>query len=471
MINRTYIDKATTIIKNSEFNFGLNPIAELNYGKTISRALIHFNIDFLRKKVEDKTYTDITKLKHIIKLTNCGSIDVNSINKKIPSSDLKGVKERATSFEVILFLIPQEWDAGRGFDNGADFWLNGKPSVSKHGCNWYQSMDGYYWNEEGVYSNTTLSHEYDKFSQGEDSIVIGRQHFDFGNENFEIDITNTVNKFINGEIENYGIGLAFSPMLEDSVIDMTQYVGFFTNKTNTFFEPFLETIYNEYISDDRAEFYIGKTNRLYLYTYMGGNLDNLDNLPTCIINEKVYDVKQATKGVYYAEITFKTGEVIPNSILYDMWSNLAYNGEKLDDVEMEFVALPSKNYFRIGENAIEPKILIPTISGINDNENLVQGDKRIVRIDFRKQYTSDKRDLIENAEYRLFVKDGKREVDVITFNPIEKMYLYNFFIINTSELIPNTYYVDIKVNYGHEIRIYKEKLRFNIISNVTEIRR
>ena len=471
MINKTYISKSTTIVKNSEYNFGLNPISEINYGDIISRALIYFDIDKIKGKILDKTYNDVSKLKHILKLTNCGSIDQRHINDKIIASDLNGIKERATSFDVILFTIPQKWDAGRGFDYGSEIWLNGKATYSKHGCNWFQASDGYYWPEDGIYSNTTLAQEYDKYSNNEDSIIIGRQHFDYGNENFEIDITNVVNKFINGEIENYGIGIAFSPLLEESNPNITQYIGFFNNNTNTFFEPYLETIYDEYISDDRASFYLNKQNKLYLYSFVNGELSNLDQLPICKINDKIYDVKQSTKGIYYIDILLTSNEIEPNTILYDEWSNLYYNGAQLDDVEMEFVVLPSNNYFNIGNIVQKPQKLLPILYGINDNEELTVNEKRIVTVEYMIPYVSNQKKIIDNSEYRVYTKDGNREIEVIPFTPIEKMYLYNYFIIDTSDFIPNIYYVDIKINYMGQIIKYEEKLKFRISNIINDLKK
>ena len=43
MLYRTYIDKFNTIVENSELNIGINPVAELNYGKLITRMLLHFD--------------------------------------------------------------------------------------------------------------------------------------------------------------------------------------------------------------------------------------------------------------------------------------------------------------------------------------------------------------------------------------------------------------------------------------------
>ena len=41
-------------------------------------------------------------------------------------------------------------------------------------------------------------------------------------------------------------------------------------------------------------------------------------------------------------------------------------------------------------------------------------------------------------------------------------------MIYAEDLIPNDYYVDIKVKRGRETRYYKEVLRFKVVSDVTE---
>ena len=86
------------------------------------------------------------------------------------------------------------------------------------------------------------------------NVIFGYQHFDYGNENIEIDITCIVNKFLSGEITNYGFGIAFAPSFEQIHTELTNYVGFFTQHTNSFFEPYVETTYNETIEDDRSNF-------------------------------------------------------------------------------------------------------------------------------------------------------------------------------------------------------------------------
>ena len=65
----------------------------------------------------------------------------------------------------------------------------------------------------------------------------------------------------------------------------SQYVGFFTRHTQTYYEPFVETSYNNPIRDDRKNFYRGKVNRLYLYTNLGGEPTNLDSKPNVIVSD------------------------------------------------------------------------------------------------------------------------------------------------------------------------------------------
>ncbi len=280
-----------------------------------------------------------------------------------------------------------------------------------------------------------------------------------------IDITDFVKSVINDEEQNNGIMLCLTPTLENKETNNSQYVGFFTDHTNTFFHPYVEVVYDEVISDDRESFYIGKENRLYLYSYINGKLENLDQLPTC----NVGPVKQATKGVYYATVTAEESKNYSPTMIYeDVWSNIVFNGAEQRDVVMEFVALPSEFYFNIGQGKISVPRIVPSIYGINDDEKIGIGEEREIIVDMRRKYTTDKRETTINAFYRLYVKDANREIDIFGgYQPIEKSFLNNYFMINTADLIPNKYYVDIKVLQGKETLFYKDSLHFTVVSNVT----
>ena len=209
-------------------------------------------------------------------------------------------------------------------------------------------------------------------------------------------------------------------------------------------------------------------NNLYLYAYDNGEPINFDDIPTCSVEGVEGEVTQVSKGVYCAHFDANSLQLEDGSIYYDKWSNLALNGEDEGEVELEFSTRPKAYKLKFTSNSNVKDTMVPSIYGIDDLERLHRGEVREVTVDFRKEYEAEKKYLIDSAEYRLYVKDGNREVTVIDYHPIEKAFLNNFFVVYTEDLIPNTYYVDIKVKRGREVRYYKEALRFKVVSDVTE---
>lgn len=478
MIRHFFLDKTNTIIENSYLNYGLNPILSIGYGNGLSRGLIYFNIDDIKELITDKTFTNLDKLTFTLKMTNCFSLNGVPYEQKL----IRGVKnyaERACSCDLILFKLPCSFDEGRGFDYIDDFWTHDVKSISKEGSTWYTSKTMIPWSETfipnydnkksegGIYSKELLNEEYLKYKNKEESIIISEQHFDFGNENLSMDITNYVLDCVKSGVNN-GLCLAFSPFYESKNREKMQCLDFFTDHTNTFFHPYIEAEYKEYISDNRNNFIKTKDNKLYLYVFEDGELINLDKLPICTIDDCEYEVKQASKGIYYAEILAKNTKLIEDYIYYDRWSEIVLNGAIQDDVEMEFYVHPKQHKFSINNNSSVKTNILPLIYGINDSEDLTQNEIREINIDFIEKYTSNVKKTPTKAEYRLYVKDGENEINIINYQPIEIANSNNFFLLHTMDLIPNKYFIDIKVNIGREQLIFKEILNFRIVNNVTE---
>lgn len=472
IVTHTFISKSNTIIKDSVASVGLNPILELNYGKMLTRGLIYFDHTKVQKMVEDKIYPDISKLRHVLKMKNAGSIDDKHINRIYLDSNGDYYKQRTSSFDLIYFLIPNDWDEGKGFDYKQDLNLRNHRAYSWRGCNWYQYQTYCKWKNEGIYSTDKLSKELDLFTSkngNQSNIIIGYQHFDKGNESIEFDITETFNKFITGELCNYGIGIAFSPQYENKNTELTQYVGFFTSHTHSFFEPYVETTYNETIEDDRADFYLDKSNKLYFYSIVGGKYANLDEFPTCMVNDTSYEVKQATKGVYYIDIEVPSSSYEDNTMLYDVWSNIKYKGKSFPNVELEFVTKSSNDYYQFGiPSSKQETELIPTLYGIKYKEVIKRGDIRKINVDCRIPYTTDQDRNNNYIEYRLYILSGEKQIDVIDWQKVEKGYNENYFFINTNELLPSRYYIDIRINVNMELFNYQKVLEFDIADNITE---
>lgn len=457
MVIKTYLDKINTIVYNSDVNTGQNPICELYYGDGFTRVLFHFDTTKIRNLIDDKTYSDITKLKHVLKFKNCwGLQDIGE--RMIYNSGKSTVKERATSFDLQLIRLTEYWDDGVGNDFTIDGFLTKEPSLSYNASNWFKSQTETPWTEgDGAVTGVTSGN------------TVAVQHFSVGNEDIEIDLTDEITNILTGNANNYGYMIKFPSLLEDVKTNTTQYCGFFTQHTQTAFKPFVETTCSEYISDDRNNFYLDKNNKLYFYSRIGGSLQNLDELPTCLINEEQQVVKQCSKGVYYVELNFSSESHEPNVMFYDVWSNIKYNGVSFGDVELDFVTKTPVNYFNFGngDSNCENKRYIPNVYGIKYGERInINDDIRKVYIQVKEEFVVNKSINIDNVYYRLYVKESDKEIDFITFTKANKSTNENYFLLDIGSLLPNEYFLDVKVYHNDEWITHREMLFFKVVSEL-----
>lgn len=466
MVFRTYFDKNNTIVSNLNVNTGLNPVTELFYGGSLteqkySRFLFHFDETRLKSLYTGGTITDLTKLKHTLRLTNTGLFD-----KELLNGDFSD-KKRTSSFDLILFKISQEWDNGVGYDFDICGLKCGECAFSNTPSNWLSPKIGFNWLDgTGVYSGSPSG------------ITVTTQHFDKGNENIEMDITDYVNGLLTGDT-NYGLGIAYDRPYELMSTVCLQYVGFFTNNTQTFYEPFVETIYDNHIKDDRNNFYLDKNNKLYLYVNLAGNPTNLDSKPSV----KVYDqsgnlfssytqsdVNHITKGVYSIDIIVPTTSLNDCTMYTDVWSGITINGVSRPNIELDIVMKSSMDYYNIGNNDSLPKKVAVTVSGIQNNEKIKRGDVKKVIVSARIPYTVEQTQSIDDLKYRLYVSEGSAELTVIDFQPIEMANNYYYFLLDTASLIPNKYYLDVLATSNLEVTTLKNIISFEIVNQV-ELRR
>lgn len=459
MVIRTFFDKNNTIIESSYLNTGRNPVTELFYGgegksNQYSRFLFHFDTSRLVSLYNDGTFTDLSKLKHTLKLTNTASFNYDLLNGTM------GNKNRACSFDLIVFAIKQPWDEGVGYDFQQYGLIAGECAVSYGPSNWVYPRTGENWLDgSGVYSGTPE--------------VIVTQHFDFGNENMEVDITDYVNGILTGNT-NYGLGIAYARGFELLQTSSLQYVGFFTRHTQTFYEPYVETVYSNHIKDDRNNFFLDKPNKLYLYVNLAGIPTNLDGLPSVSIYDQdgnlieffgPNDVTHVTKGVYSIDVMIPTTDSDLKGHLYnDVWSNIFINGVPRPDISLEFQLMDSLDYYNVGAADSLPKRVAVNVSGVKNQEKIKRGDIRKVIVSARIPYTVEQAQVITDLKYRFYVKEGRNEVTVVDFQPVEIASNYNYFLLDTQSLIPNTYYLDILCESNLEVTTIKEVLNFTVVS-------
>lgn len=450
---RSYFEKNNTIIKNSQVNTAKNPTTEIFYGSGFSKFL--FKVDFtdLISKVNSGEHVVTAGTTHTLHLTNTIFGDETFLGAKRGTG-----RQRTNSFDLILFQIPEFWDEGLGFDyedGGYDF-TTGNVTFDERPSNWYNRTTINEWTAEGVY--------------GTNPTVIDTVHFDNGNEDLNVDITNYVNGIITGNI-NHGLGLAFAVVYQDLTPEVDRSVAFFTKYTQTFFEPYVETFFDDRINDDRNNFVEKVNQNLYLYVTKGTNFYDLDTLPTVDILDSTNTIisglsnltsTKIRKGVY--KITFGLDGVLCDGrrFFFDKWKGLSLDGVDISDVIQKFIPKPYTSLYTVGQNQTDLDRYVIQFFGIKQNEKVKRGEKRKIVVTFRS-INNPVNSLFDEVYYRLFIKEGRTDVIVHDWTQID-VTNENSFTLDTSIYIPREYYMEIKGKTHNEEIFYNEHIKFEILS-------
>jgi hypothetical protein len=450
---RSYFEKNNTIIKDSLVNTAKNPTTEIFYGTGFSKFL--FKIDFtdLISKIDSGDYVIDENTRHVLNLTNCIFGDEGFKGQNRATG-----RDRATSFDLILFKIDESWDEGVGFDyeDGGFDYTKGNKTFDRRPSNWYNRTTNNTWADVGVY---TTSPE-----------IISTISFDNGNENINVDVTEYVNGVLTGDTDN-GLGLAFSLIFEVLSPDNDQSVSFFTKYTQTFFEPFVESFFDDRIEDNRSEFAVNISQNLYLYVTKGGNFYDLDSLPTVDItdgtNQPIFGldellVTKVKKGVYKVAFGIPINLCDGKKFYYDNWHNLSIDNVAIPDVIQKFVPKPYTSQYTIGANQTELERYKIQFFGVKQNEKIKRGEKRKIVISF-KSINDSKTVLFNEVYYRMYIKEGRTNVTVHDWTQVD-MSNENSFTLDTSIYIPREYFIEIKGKTHNEEIFYNNEIQFEIIS-------
>lgn len=495
-ILRSYFSKNNTITSNSYVNTGRNPVVQLNFGASdylvpnygYTRFIFDLDLSLLEEMIDTGVISTgcTSAMTHTLKMTNTSSFDNELLNTFMSDS-----RRRATSFDLILFRIPkfsgstgspQEWDEGVGYDyndfniaqnsaqgGSAPLTYVDPRSYSTRPSNWYQTTTIDEWSQPGIYNNKN-----EGFVNYSGLTEVARQHFQLGNEDLNMDMTNEINGILNGSITGVtGWGLAYLPQIENITGLTDSYsVAFFSRHTQTFYQPFLQTTYDDYIQDDRNQFLKNQENKLYLYVYQNGDFVNLDSDPFVRIEDRngvavsgmaSISTCLRTKGVY--EVIVPNGFTGPTPCqYYDVWSGLTINGQSLPNVTNTFTLQQYTAGIQVGSVSKEPQKFGFNFYGILQNEQILNTDIRKVGVTIKKAYTGQQLLLDVDAFYRVYVKEGTTEVQVQDWTKINRTPNEYYFIFDMRDKIPNQYFVDIQVNTSGEKDTYKKQLTFSIVN-------
>jgi hypothetical protein len=496
-ILRSYINKNNTIISNSFVNTGRNPVIELNFGASdlivpnfgFTRFIFELDLSLLEENISSGVISTgcTSAMTHTLKMTNTSSFDNELLN-----TFMSNERRRATSFDLILYRIPkisgdtgnpQFWDEGVGYDyndfNIAQNSANGGISpltyvdsraYSTRPSNWYQTTTLSGWSENGIYNNKN-----EGVVNYSGLTIVARQHFELGNEDLNMDMTDEINGILNGSITGVtGWGISYLPQIENITGLTESYsVAFFSRHTQTFYQPFLLTNYNDLIQDDRNQFLKNQENKLFLYVYQNGDFVNLDSDPYVRIEDRngvavngmaSLNTCLKTKGVYEVIVPNGFANSPTPCLFYDVWSGLTINGQSIPNVTNQFSLQPYTSGIQIGSVSKDPQIFGFNFYGILQNEKILNTDIRKVGVTIKKAYTGQQLLLDVSGFYRVYVMEGTTEVEVQDWTPLNRTPNEYYFIFDMRDKIPNQYFVDIQVNTSGEKDTYKRQLTFSIVN-------
>ena len=286
-----------------------------------------------------------------------------SVNFYLKMFNAKHSRTVPEDFKMIIQAVSRSWEEGTGLD------LENYADVTKGnaGSNWLSASKTVAWTNPGG-DYLTQSSQWD--TSGDPPVYT--THFSTGLEDLEVYITGLVEHWVNGDLENYGVGVMLSSSYEGYYKDPTDGVTlnntggaltsyytkrFFSRGTEFFYKrPLIEARWDSTRRDQRGDFYYSSSlapaadnlNTIYLYNYVRGSLTNIPSIGTTgsimlslhsgsednttpsgsrlILHDGNYAVTggYVSTGIYSASVAV-TSSVTPIVTLYDVWWSGSYS--------------------------------------------------------------------------------------------------------------------------------------------------
>ena len=267
--------KANLTTRGTGSNMGESDILEIFsiYGQAttssgeLSRVLIEFDIDNLSAS------------------RDAGNIPASgSVNFYLRMFNAEHSSTTPTNFTLTVAAISQSWTEGIGLD---------MEDYSDVGAsNWASASTGVGWSDEGG----------DYLTSSVD--IVSNQTFTTGIEDLEVDVTQQVEEWLNGNTGSYGFGVFLTSSLESA--ENSYYTKKFFARDSQYFlkRPVIEARWNDNRQDDASSFYLSSSrvpaadnlNQLYIYNYVRGQLQNIPDVGTGSILVSVYSGSTAPVG-------------------------------------------------------------------------------------------------------------------------------------------------------------------------------
>lgn len=468
---RIYPSKSNTIASGvyQNFNSGQNAVTDLWYGgggtdtaperrNSFSRFLVKFDLDELSDKLTLKEINPDVVVSYKLKMTN--AIPGDRILEPEYEFDVLD-KRISSSYDLIVFPVNKDWDEGRGYDLYKENYLvkqYGNPLITGY-SNWNSATLATTWDEPGIFTNPTASTAVTQYST---------QHFDIGNENIDMDITDIVKDWLSGGSQNNGLGLAYRRDYELLSTDTRYIASFFTENTNTAFKPYIEVTYNQSFQDDRLQVTNNRTSRLFLYTYSGNNAVNYFSAGTVEIQTLAgapvitgLTPTQMENGVYYIDVLMSSAT--RGQQYNDIWSGITFV-PGIDQQSITQVFTIKDNYYL--NNVPQVNDYSISIYGIGNNSILSIGETHKVFVDLRVNYSSrNQPSTAYDLKYRMVMNNQE---EVIPWTSVNQAVInkckQNYFVLETGWLLANqTYGIQFRIDEFGTKRVMPNETVFKVI--------
>jgi len=322
-------------------------------------------------------------------------------------------------FTLTINPVSSSWEEGYGLDLDT-YTDNGFiKDVGGYGATWLMAASGSQWTNEGsdflTDVQTSLSYS-----------------LETGLEDIDLDITDLTEKWISGQLANYGLLIKLSSSQEDGSTKQSYYTKKFSARGSEYYmnRPCIEARWDPSVVDDRSNFFASSsllssednTMNIYFYNKVNGKLKNIvgnpipniqfytDSLLLNALTASLATVSNPLPGVYKAQVSLDTTA----SVIYDKWVNSLTSSTKYHSSSFDI-------YQRIND----------------DSSDLTE---YIVNIDNMKSIYNHN----ENVRFNIFVreKDWHPTIYTVAYDNIE----------NT--IIPNLYYKIFRFNDNYTIIDY-----------------
>jgi hypothetical protein len=439
MIFRSYFKKQATLIRNSFTNSSRNPVIELSYGGTtnsattyVSRYVFNVDLDSLISKITSNTLNQNTIQSHILKIKNCISMNDGYIGVDLITS------KRASGFDLAFVKLDEAFDEGTGYDYIYNDNQYREIELNKSAANWYNRKNPQVtWSQSGVFTGTT-----DNLSA---STILTTQRFEIGNEDIEVNVTNYINGILFSGNTNNGIAITYSANTETLTSTTKNVVTFFSKYTQTFFEPFLETTYDDRVNDELCcmnfdvpndFFFVSQSpiTEVYKFEIIDSNDVVITSATSGFTNLNGFNYKYTT--------TIDSEDYQDQEIFTSKWYYTQYGKYKV--LEREFNI--SKIDLNDGTTLTYGTEVFINVLGIKSNEIISKkvGLKRLIFKPKRLIETKILKNIVGDIEFRIYVNQGKNQIDVIPFTKASKVNEEYFVEIDFSWFISHDYTIEIR---------------------------